>query len=406
MTKQEIHTKAHNILAILIAFTFPFARLSPLFIVLMFLNWLIEGDFKNKFSKITSNKFALLFIAFYSLHLIGLLFTQNLNAGIFDIQVKLSLLFFPLMIVSRPFDKEKTKKIFYSLIFGIIISSFILLFIASYTYFTKSLIRFFYQEFSLLLHPSYISMYINVCIAWLLLNIYNGKYKENRFSKTIVLVLITFLSFINILMSSKMGLLTMVIIFVSFLIYYVVKKRKYLSGLFGITTIVILSFSALKFFPEMAGRVNRSIDAITHPTTNETESESTVVRFLIWHAANNVIAENFLFGVGTGDAKDVLLVQYKKLGMNGALEHKLNAHNEFLQVFISLGLFGFIFLILSLILPLFYAIKMNNGMYLLFLVIVILNFFPESMLETQAGVMFYAFFNSVLCFEQQPITNN
>ncbi len=403
MTKQELHTKAHYILALLIAFTLPFARLTALFIALMLLNWLIEADFKNKLSKIASNKFALLFIAFYSLHLIGLLFTQNLNAGLFDIQVKLSLLFFPLMIVSRPFDKEKTKNIFSAMIIGIIISSLILLSIASYTYFTKSLIRFFYQEFSLLVHPSYISMYINVCIAWLLLNIYNERYKETRFSRTIVLVVIAFLSFVNILMSSKMGLLTMIIIFVSFLVYYVIKEKKYLIGLFGIATIVVLSFSAMKLFPEMAGRINRSIDAIAHPTTNESESESTAVRFLIWGAANNVIAENFILGVGTGDAKDALIVEYEKLGMKGALEHKLNAHNEFYQVFISLGLIGFIFLILSLILPLFFAIKTNNGIYILFLVIVILNFLPESMLETQAGVMFYAFFNSLLCFKT---TNN
>ncbi len=98
-----------------------------------------------------------------------------------------------------------------------------------------------------------------------------------------------------------------------------------------------------------------------------------------------------------------VIVEYEKLGMKGALEHKLNAHNEFYQVFISLGLIGFIFLILSLILPLFFAIKTNNGIYILFLVIVILNFLPESMLETQAGVMFYAFFNSLLCFKT---TNN
>ena len=50
---KKIHTKAHYVLAILIAFSLPFGRLTPIFISLMLLNWLIEGDFKNKFKIIS-----------------------------------------------------------------------------------------------------------------------------------------------------------------------------------------------------------------------------------------------------------------------------------------------------------------------------------------------------------------
>ncbi|OFY92053.1 MAG: hypothetical protein A3K10_02625 [Bacteroidetes bacterium RIFCSPLOWO2_12_FULL_31_6] len=296
------------------------------------------------------------------------------------------------------------------MIAGAILSSLILLSIASYTYFTTTFIRFFYQEFSLLVHPSYISMYINMCLAWLLLKIINKEFKEAGYSNSIAVIIITFLSFINVLLSSKIGLLTMIFVFIGFLIYYIIKKRKYLFGMIGMLTIAAVIFSALRLLPEMAGRVNRSIAAFSHPSTNPSDTESTAVRFFIWKAANQVIAENFLLGVGTGDAKDALMLEYEKRGMTGAIEHKLNSHNEFYQVFVSLGLIGFIFLILSLFLPLFFAYKTNNVIYILFLIIIIFNFFPESMLETQAGVVFYAFFNSILCFNssnnQQPTTNN
>ena len=84
--------------------------------------------------------------------------------------------------------------------------------------------------------------------------------------------------------------------------------------------------------------------------------------------------------------------------MKGALEHKLNAHNEFYQVFISIGIIGFIIFVITLLAPLSLAFKINNFIYIIFLFIIVFNFLPESMLETQAGVMFYSFFNSLLCF--------
>ena len=403
MNKQDFHKKAHYVLALLVAFTLPFGRLTALFIALMLLNWLIEGDFKNKFTAVISNKFAPLFIAFFAMHLIGLAYTQNMSVGLFDIQVKLSLLFFPIILFSRPFDSEKTKNIFFVLITGIIISSLILLSIATYTYFTTGLIRFFYQEFSLLVHPSYISMYINLCIAWLLLEIMKKEFIKTRLSSFIAIVITVFLSVINALLSSKMGLITMVLIFVVFLIYYIIRKKRYAFGLIGMLVLVTAIYSAMKLFPEMAGRINRSIEAISNPPTDQSDSESTAVRFFIWKAANQVISENFILGVGTGDAKDALLKEYKNRGMTGAIEHKLNSHNEYYQVFISIGLIGFILLLISLFFPLFKAMSSSNVIYVLFLLIIVLNFIPESMLETQAGVMFYAFFNSLLCFNNKPL---
>ena len=113
-----------------------------------------------------------------------------------------------------------------------------------------------------------------------------------------------------------------------------------------------------------------------------------------------MISENLLVGVGTGDAKDALMKEYTKRGMTGAIEHDLNAHNEFYQVFVAIGIIGFVLLLSNLYFPLIFAFKNGNLVYLLFLIIIILNFLPESMLETQAGVMFFAFFNSLLCFNK------
>ena len=108
--------------------------------------------------------------------------------------------------------------------------------------------------------------------------------------------------------------------------------------------------------------------------------------------------------MGTGDSKDELLKEYEKQGMAGAIENKLNTHNEYYQVIVGIGVIGFVLFLLSIFIPLGFAFKSNNVFYMFFILIIIFNFLSESMLETQAGVMFYAFFNSLLCFKQQALS--
>jgi O-antigen ligase len=398
MERKNVHRQAHYYLALLIAFCLPFARLTPIFISLLLLNWLVEGDFRNKFQYILKNKTTLLFISFFIIHLLGLLYTENMPSGLFDIQVKFSLIVFPVVLASRPFNEVQVKNVFYVFITGGVLCSLIMLSRALYTYIVFSENNFFYQAFSFLIHPSYLSMYFCVAISWLLLNLLNNSKTDHRLSNVLKVIVVLFFSFIIVLLSSKMGLLTMILIYTCFMIYFIISRRKFLIGIVGLTLIIASVYSLIHFVPSVCARVNNAVIAMSRSSTNQAESESTAVRMLIWSAANKVISEHLIFGTGTGDAKDVLIKEYEKRGMLGALEHKLNTHNEFYQVFVSLGLIGFIFLLLHFLYPLMVAFKNKNIIYILFLLIIFINFIPESMLETQAGVMFFAFFNSILCF--------
>lgn len=398
MLDRSFHYKAHYYLAIIIALCLPLVRLTPVFIVLLLLNWLIEGDFKNKFQIVFKNKLALLFIAFFLIHVIGLAYTENMDAGLFDLQVKLSILLFPIILVSRPYNKPQIRIIFWAFVIGSVVCSFILLTRAVYTYVVFSENNFFYLQLSFFTHPSYLAMYFNFAIAWLLFSVFNKQQILSRFYTILSLCAIFFFSGMILLLSSKMGMIILLGLYIGFMIYFIISRKKYVLGFAGLIIIISSAYFLIRFVPEISDRLKTVIAAMSSSSNNQTEAESTAVRLLIWSAAKEVVSENFLVGTGTGDAKDALLVEYEKRGMTGALEHKLNAHNEYYQVFVSLGLIGFVLLILSLLLPLYSAFTSSNAIYILFLLIIIFNFLPESMLETQAGVIFYAFFNSVLCF--------
>jgi O-antigen ligase len=396
LNKQQFHKNTHFYLSLVIAFFLPLARLLPILIALLVLNWLVEGDFKNKFKRICSSKLILLFCLFYLLHVAGLLYTENMKAGNFDVQVKLSLLIFPVLYGSRPLQREQVKPVFLSFITGTLVCSFILLTRAISTFLVTGENNFFYESFSAyLIHPSYLAMYMNVAICWILIQIHKNETVIGRFSRLIFLCILLYFSFLLVLLSSKMGLLTLGLICLTTLIYY--SRKKYLIGIAGLALCGIIGLAIIKFVPALADRIKNAREAITAPAINNADAESTAVRMLIWKAANQVITENFVLGTGTGDSKDALMHEYEKRGMTGAIEHRLNAHNEFYQVFVSIGLIGFLVLCMQLLIPLIASLKENNWIYVSFLLIILLNFLTESMLEAEAGVIFYAFFNSIFC---------
>ncbi len=147
-------------------------------------------------------------------------------------------------------------------------------------------------------------------------------------------------------------------------------------------------------------RINGTLQTLSENAPAKNSEESTASRIAIWKAAKAVIQQHPFAGAGTGDAKDELMKEYENREMAFAFSMKLNAHSQFLQTSIALGLPGLLLLCSGLFLPLFSGWKKNNYLYVTFLLLVIFNVAAESMFETQAGVVFYAFFNSLLLFSE------
>lgn len=93
---------------------------------LLLLNWILEGNFKARFSKIAHSKSLLLICAFYVIHIIGMTYTSDLEWGFHDLHIKLPLLLLPLLIAtSDPLDKKQLKLLMQVFIGAVIVASFI-----------------------------------------------------------------------------------------------------------------------------------------------------------------------------------------------------------------------------------------------------------------------------------------
>lgn len=393
---KSLNTRIHFFLSCCIAFLLPFKQGVSTCIALLLLNWLVEGDFRNKFAALKHRNLFVLFIAYYALHLLGLCWTQNLSAGWFDLEVKLSLLVFPFIYATRPFGKEQMDKVLLFFILGCALAGLIILGRASWIYLVRHENKFFYEEFSWFMHPSYFSMYLNLALLYTLISFSGNESRPHLGWLTLVPLFLL----VIVLLSSKLGLLSLLLIIVCWLCWIVIRHRWYKLGVLSLILLTAGVGGIIKFSPEISARVTNALHAVASKPADKTDAESTAVRMFIWGAAVDVIRENPLIGAGTGDAKDVLMKTYKAEGISGAYKNNLNAHNAYLQVFVALGLLGFGLLVCMQVFPGIVAFREKKIILLSFLLLAVLNFLPESMLETQAGVMYYGFFNSLLLFSE------
>jgi len=119
------------------------------------------------------------------------------------------------------------------------------------------------------------------------------------------------------------------------------------------------------------------------------------MRIYFWKAAVHLIKNNFLFGVGSGDVQNELNNAYKETNTPLSEEWYKRPHNQFLTITVALGIFGLIIFIISLIAPLILYRKYLHVLYWPFIVMAVISFSFEDTLETQAGLTFYAFFNTL-----------
>ncbi|MCF8228823.1 MAG: O-antigen ligase family protein [Bacteroidales bacterium] len=346
----------------------------------------------------------LAFSAFYLLYMLGLTYSANLDYGSFDMEVKFSLFIFPLVFSTMNKEVMSRRNIMTILLFfiaGCLFSSLYSLW-NSYQEFLLSGSKrvFYYDEVSFFHHPSYMAMYLDFAVASLIFfMIRKSDFGFRQWHLGIFIFLIIFFSVMVIMLSSKAGILSLMIIYFITIGHLMVIEKKLMQGLLLIMLVFVLFYVSLSFFSYSLNRIITSKDVMEETEQiSKSTSEGTGERILIWTYALEIIEKNIFVGVGTGDVKDKLLKKYEDNKIQAALEQELNAHNQYLQTFIALGLLGFVALMLMFILPLYLSIRKQSFLYLVFLLIVAFNLLVESMFEKQDGVVFYAFFNAFLFF--------
>jgi len=414
MKRKNIHFHIQYIILLVIVFALPLKRsYMPPLLLLLSLNWIVEVltdsfcllicrlrkeqcNFIFKWKIIQQNNFTLplfLYIGLFVFYTIGLVYSENMSFGKNDIVLKLPLLALPLIVFS--YDLKKWTFVRIKTLFNFY---FVGCFLAiaynvyhSYINFTEyyNYAHFFYLLASFLHHPSYASMFYTFALAAIIYFLLNKK--TTIIEKVLYFLCIPVLIAEIFLLSSKTAFLVLFVLFILLIIYIIFSKQIKKTNLLYIFFILLIGGGMYTYLPDNFNRFTKKIESIKGVEDIRNDG-----RYTIWRYAAQVAKENLPCGTGSGDVKDALKEKYlQKLELDYYVR-EYNCHNQYLQLLVTLGIFGCLLFIVGQVYSIVIAYKKKYFLYFVFTLIVGINFLTEAMLERQSGLVFFAVFNTLL----------
>ena len=392
MLKKIDLNKTYHYLLIVLAFLMPLTVSGAnIIIVIICVIWLLSGSYRAKFNQIMSSKLIITSLLFYCLHVVGMLWTEDIQWGLHILhKMWYFLLLLPILfnIVQRKYIK------YYVISFLLAIA---LTEIVSYLVWFEIVAPF---KNATVQNPTPFMSHISYNPI-LVLAIYLVAH-EVFFNKKLSNLMFSFYSFFAISMTINMfitgGRAGHVAFFVMLviLIFQVLDRQRIKSMvviLLVIPGIFIVSYQTSELFKE---RVDLGVKEISE----HSEKNWTSVGIRINFAVNSwqVIKKNPLIGIGTGDFPN----EYKKINQINSpwLPNTTNPHNMYILVLTQIGLLGLV----SMLAIFYYQIKLSFNsqnklirdagltMPILFLVLM----FSDSYLLGHFTTLMYVFFSSFL----------
>ena len=347
---------------------------------------------KDGFLNIIKGKGVMLFmVTLFTVYLGSVFFSEDKANTVQKIILKSCYLYFPLIFALTKWDKKKLIRVLDFFIYGCclqVVISLVDAFWASGLQFNFS--EFTYVKLSYNLHPSYAALVIIIGF------IFNAVrllfiYKETKsISGNIwrILAMFGFIGYI-ILLSSKSGILSFLITFSALTVYSLIVLRSWKLTLM-ITLITSVFF--VSFFYFLGGRAKQKYTSMKNSVENrqmlpENKSKrlnSSQIRMVLWENSWQAIQKSNFLGYGIGDGQNALQENLKINNEEYVLSLNHNAHNQYFETMLSVGVFGFVLLLLILMYSAF-GFGSFTWVSMLLVFIVAINLGVESMMEKQTG---------------------
>ena len=384
--------KAYQYLLIILAFLMPLTVFGAnLIIVIICVLWSFSGDYASKFNQIISNKFILASIVFFFLHVIGLLWTEDLSWGVHIVhKMWYFLLLLPVLftIVRREHIKFYISAFLLAITFTEIASY--LVWFEIIEPFKNATVR---NPTPFMSHISY-----NPILAFAIYLVLH----EIFFNKKITNLVFSLYSFFAISMSINMFITggragqVMYFAMLAIIVFQFFNNQKIKSLLLISVLIPGIFFTAYT----TSDLFQQRVDAVVIDIISYSDNKSSSVGLRITFALNSwdVIKENPIIGIGTGDFP----MEYKKVNQinKTIIPNTNNPHNMYILIVMQLGVIGLI----SMLSIFYYQIKLSFNssnrlirdvgitLPLLFLVIM----WSDSYLLGHYTTLMFVFFSSFL----------
>ena len=371
--------------------------------------FLIVSFAKAKKGNFSLSKVLLLPMLLYALMIISLIWTLESKLTIKGLQKEVLLLLIPLAFCTLPkINRNTVDKVLQIYSFSM----------AGYAifYFLNAVVKFiksgngnvfFYHELvGLQLNAIYFSVFASLAMIFFL-----AKKNKSIFDK-IGLFILTVCIFL--LSSKNIILVDLVLVIIYFLFFSSVSKKTKSATVF---TIIIICISSVFFISPIKDRFMIEFEtAFTERTVNKTNGNKlnpvynislrqswtqdrfqqndffpgTAFRVFQIRIFKKMLQEENVFftGFGLEASQDKIKEKVKQYNLHSSYG-KLNFHNEYIQIFSEIGIFGFLIVISMLFITIKKGILNKDFVHISFSVTMIVLFLTESFLNRQRGIIFF-----------------
>lgn len=319
-------------------------------------------------------------LLYFVLLICGLFFTQDVPLGLRVLETSLSMLAMPLIFSGlRDIRENRMQIIWFSFCGGVCLASVMVVVHAGMRYWAtgNSNVMIFYELTGLLdFQPTYFAYFLVLAITCALYLLeFNESYAPSWLLRLVVIGLFAVL----MLTGGRTTFISMLMIFSYFILIHLLSlDRRKNWGTFGIIIGMTIALFAISNYVYNAGTFSDSWE-----------------RFDLWTSAIRANDDVF-FGVGTGGGRKALNEYYIQHGLDQFAEDNMNAHNQYLQTYLSHGIVGLVALLILITRPLYLGFRANYSLAILLIFPFLIYGMTEVFLGRYQGIVFFVFLHQLL----------
>lgn len=376
--------------------------------MVLFVYWAIFSR-KHFSAKTKKSRWIILFASLFFISVIGVLNSENLKEAMLQLQKKSALLIFPIILgTTSVIAAVVFRRIFMVFAWSTFIGCLLGIVNGIRVYFTTGAVDHLYGYKLIVLKdmsPFMLGLCCTLSFLFLVDDIMKQRTNASALNRLNILLALFFFLFL-FLLGNRNLLAGMSVIFVFYCFRLIADtfKRLLLIAALGVLFVVAVTFN-----PYFRLQWKDLVD-FSSQNTIQLDNDRTLgrawggktIRLSIWKCSLDILKENWVSGVGTGDVQDALQRAYENRKFYFASRYNsYNAHNQYIQVTVAHGIWGLLLFLCCIFLPLLKCFKKKDDrLYPLFLLCFALLCITESMLELNKGIIWYSFFNSIFMFRK------
>lgn len=330
--------------------------------------------------------------------MLGTLHAPNVSRAFPEWEKQLALLLFPLIVWTSGLDWQRYKlRLMKAFAFSCVLTAVYLYGVAFYTIFSFSqplpvLFTRAYMNHAFTapidLHATYFSSYLAlsmVVMFYLLFREGAGRLMRWVYGLAILVCLGAILQ-----LASRAVCISVVLIINILIPFLLTSGRRRMALLAATLTITVAAIVMVSRNSHLHSRYLLQLKQDLHADTGAVEDPEP--RMARWQCAWELIQASPWIGYGTGAETDRLNERYHAHNLVISYTYSLNAHNEFLSLWLKTGVFGMLWYIFLLVMGFREAFRRKDLFLFAFLVIIVCISFAENILDVNKGIFFFSCF--------------